>query len=262
MVTPEEIERVDVMYGPFSAAYPGNSVGAVVDYVTRMPTQFEGHAKASAFTQNFSLYNTSQTFSGGQASASLGSKNGDWSWFVNMNHTDSNGQPLVMATKLLTATGGAGTTPVTGAVFTPNNFNIPNYILGTNTQYHTVQDHAKVKVAYDISPTLRASYTLGYWANTADGNPQSYLRDAAGNLVYTGAVKINGQNYSADGAFNGAGRQSGGLRHGLGKSHHLVLGGIHHGQPRQHQLERRARQHHQPERHGLDHTGRQGHLAA
>src|SRR3954470_23058852 len=29
LVTPEEIERVDVMYGPFSAAYPGNSVGAV-----------------------------------------------------------------------------------------------------------------------------------------------------------------------------------------------------------------------------------------
>jgi outer membrane receptor protein involved in Fe transport len=45
MVTPEEIERVDVMYGPFSAAYPGNSVGAVVDYVTRMPTQFEAHGK-------------------------------------------------------------------------------------------------------------------------------------------------------------------------------------------------------------------------
>ena len=44
LVTPEEIERVDVLYGPFSAAYPGNSVGAVVDYVTRMPTQFEAHA--------------------------------------------------------------------------------------------------------------------------------------------------------------------------------------------------------------------------
>ena len=45
LVTPEEIERVDVMYGPFSAAYPGNSVGAVVDYVTRMPTRFEAHGK-------------------------------------------------------------------------------------------------------------------------------------------------------------------------------------------------------------------------
>ncbi len=215
LVTPEEVERVDVMYGPFSAAYPGNSVGAVVDYVTRMPTQFEGHAKASAFTQNFSLYNTSAAYSGSQASASLGSKSGDWSWWVNLNHTDSAGQPLVMATKLLTATGGAGTTPVTGAVLTPNNFNVPNYILGTNTQYHTVQDHAKIKLAYDISPTLRASYTLGYWANTADANPQSYLRDAVGNLVYLGSVKINGQNYSTDGAFNASRESLAHTLHGL-----------------------------------------------
>jgi iron complex outermembrane recepter protein len=187
----------------------------VVDYVTRMPTRFEAHAKVSAFTQNFSLYNTSETYSGNQASASLGSKNGDWSWFVNMNHTDSNGQPLVFATKLLTATAGAGTTPVTGAVLAPNNFNIPNYILGTNTQYHTAQDHAKIKVAYDISSTLRASYTLGYWANTSDGNPQSYLRDAAGNPVYLGAVKINGQNYSADGAFNVSRESLAHTMHGL-----------------------------------------------
>ncbi len=31
-----------LMYGPFSAAYPGNAAGAVVDYVTRMPTRFAG----------------------------------------------------------------------------------------------------------------------------------------------------------------------------------------------------------------------------
>jgi iron complex outermembrane receptor protein len=36
MVTPEEIERVDVLYGPFSAVCAGNSVGAMVDYVTSM----------------------------------------------------------------------------------------------------------------------------------------------------------------------------------------------------------------------------------
>jgi iron complex outermembrane receptor protein len=215
LVTPEEIERVDVMYGPFSAAYPGNSVGAVVDYVTRMPTQFEGHAKASAFTQRFHMYNTDADYGGTQASASLGSRNGDWSWWVNVNHTDSNGQPLVFATKLLTATGGAGTTPVTGAARTPNNFGVDNYILGTNTQYHTVQDHAKIKLAYDVSSTLRASYTLGYWFNTSDGNPQTYLRDAAGNPVYYGAVKINGQNYSADGAFNASRENLAHMMHGL-----------------------------------------------
>jgi iron complex outermembrane recepter protein len=146
MVTPEEIERVDVMYGPFSAAYPGNSVGAVVDYVTRMPTQFEGHAKLSAFTQNFSMYNTNETYNGSQASASLGSKSGDWSWWINANHTDSAGQPLVFATKLNTATtAGPSLGAVSGAVAALDKTNAPWYILGTTTQYHTTTDPERLK---------------------------------------------------------------------------------------------------------------------
>jgi iron complex outermembrane recepter protein len=58
LVTSEEIERVDVLYGPFSAAYPGNSVGAVVDYVTLMPTQFEATAAVSLWSQQFHVYGT------------------------------------------------------------------------------------------------------------------------------------------------------------------------------------------------------------
>ena len=202
MVSPEEIERVDVMYGPFSAAYPGNSVGAVVDYVTRMPTQFEGHAQATVHSQRFSLYNSDGVYGGRQASASLGNRQGDWSWRLHLNQSDNEGQPLVFATRLLSATSGAGTTPVTGAVQTPNNFGVANYVLGTNTQYHTVQNQVRLKLAYDVSPNLRASYSLGYWGNLSDGNPQTYLRDAAGRPVYFGAVRINGQNYSANGLFN------------------------------------------------------------
>src|SRR5436309_7397323 len=30
LVSPSEIERIDMMYGPFSAAYAGNSMGAVM----------------------------------------------------------------------------------------------------------------------------------------------------------------------------------------------------------------------------------------
>jgi len=81
MVTPEEIERVDVMYGPFSAAYPGNSVGAVVDYTTRMPEKLEGTAQIAYVRQPFDLYSTHATYGGVQTSASLGSRSGDWSWF-------------------------------------------------------------------------------------------------------------------------------------------------------------------------------------
>src|SRR5262245_21053218 len=82
LVTPEEIERVDVLYGPFSAAYPGNSVGAVVDYVTRMPTALEMHASVSTFTEDFSIYSTQGTFDGWQTSASLGNRNGNFSWWL------------------------------------------------------------------------------------------------------------------------------------------------------------------------------------
>ena len=62
LVTPEEIERVDVLYGPFSAAYPGNSVGAVVDYVTRMPEELEMHARLTSFGQDFEIYDSRRSF--------------------------------------------------------------------------------------------------------------------------------------------------------------------------------------------------------
>ena len=196
LVTPEEIERVDVLYGPFSAAYPGNSVGAVVDYVTRMPKKFEGHAKISAFSQGYKQYGTDATYTGKQASASLGNKSGDWSWWLAVNRLDSNGQPIAFANKLVSAgtVSGAGT-PVTGAIVDKNPKNQDWVILGSTNQIHTIQDHAKVKLAYDFSPTVRVSYTLGWWSNDATRTSETYLRDASGNPVYSGNVNINGRQY-------------------------------------------------------------------
>ncbi|VTY32386.1 putative TonB-dependent receptor BfrD [Xylophilus ampelinus] len=197
LVSPEEIERVDVMYGPFSAAYPGNSAGAVVDYVTRMPTQFEAHVSAGYSSQPNDLYNTRQTFDSWQTSASLGSKAGDWSWWLHLSRTDSEGQPLTFTTATA-ASGRAGSagTPVTGYVGGLNTTNTPWYILGTGTAYHTVQDQAKLKLAYDFSPTMRATYTLGWWQNTGEGRPQSYLAGANVLPIYSGTVNILGRSYT------------------------------------------------------------------
>jgi iron complex outermembrane receptor protein len=201
MVTPEEIERVDVLYGPFSAAYPGNSVGAVVDYVTRMPTRLEAHVKASSFGEDFSVYGNHDRYTGWQASASAGDKNGDWSWWVSYNHLDSDGHPIVYANKLLSSgIAGTGGVPVTGAIADKNPKNQDWWILGATNQINTAQDHAKAKLAYDFSPTLRATYTLGWWRNEALRNSNSYLRDAAGNPIYGGNVNIEGRQYSVTAA--------------------------------------------------------------
>lgn len=198
LVTPEEIERADVMYGPFSAAYPGNSVGAVVDYATRMPREFEAHVKAGFASQPFSLYNTAHTYQAWQSSASMGSRLGDWSWFVNFNRTESHGQPQTFATRLVSSATASGSgVPVSGAVLERNNANQPWYILGTGTQYTTVQDHAKLKLAYELSPTVRAAYTLGLWQNRSDGQAASYLRNAQGQPVYSGPISIDGRTFAA-----------------------------------------------------------------
>lgn len=197
LVSPEEIERVDVMYGPFSAAYPGNSAGAVVDYVTRMPTQLEAHASAGYSSQPNRLYNTDATFNSWQTSASIGSRAGDWSWWIHLNRTRSEGQPLTFTTATVASgTPGNAGTPVTGWVGGLNTTNTPWYILGTGTAYRTVQDQAKLKLAYDITPTLRASYTLGWWQNASEGRPESYLTGTNGLPVYSGPVNILGRSYT------------------------------------------------------------------
>jgi iron complex outermembrane receptor protein len=216
MVAPEEIERVDVLYGPFSAAYGGNSVGAVVDYQTRMPKQFEAHARIGYVHQPFELYNTKASFSAKQASMSLGDRHGAWSWFLSVNRTDSDGQPQTYTTRAIAAGTAAAGVPVTGAVADKDRSNRDIYILGTATQYDTVQDHAKFKLAYDFSPTVRASYSLGWWQNDSSGTPDTYLRDAAGKPVYSGPVSINGRTFTlAASDFNSSREELRHLMHGL-----------------------------------------------
>jgi len=117
LVTPAEIARVDVLYGPFSVAYPGNSVGAVVDYVTRMPQRFEAHTKVASFSQDFNQYATDDTYSGYQTSIEVGNKHGAWSWWLAVSRLDSDGQPVSFANKLASAgTVGNSGIAVTGAI--------------------------------------------------------------------------------------------------------------------------------------------------
>jgi iron complex outermembrane receptor protein len=201
LVTPEEIERVDVLYGPFSAAYPGNSVGAVVDYVTRMPAELEMSASVATFGEDFHIYRSAGTYSGWQASASVGDTQGRWSWWLNFNRQDNDAHPVSYANKLVSTgvPGTAGTT-VTGALAARNPRNQDWLILGSTTATQTAQDHAKLKVAYEIAPRLQLSYTLGLWDNEAQRSSETYLRDAAENPVYAGMINVDGRRYAVTAA--------------------------------------------------------------
>ena len=209
LVSPNEIDRIDVMYGPFSALYPGNSAGGVVNITTRMPNKFTSYAKLDVFGQNFKLYGTDKNYTGVHGAASIGNKTGKWSWWVNSDHLDNHGHPMTF-TAAARKPGAAALpgqfTVVTGAYNDIDTANQPRVTTSAASIDHTVQDIGKIKVAYDISPAVRASYTLGIWKNTSDKTGESYLKDAAGNVIYgtrTGAasnpyqfVRINGVDYT------------------------------------------------------------------
>ena len=218
LVTPEEIARVDVLYGPFSAAYPGNSVGAVVDVITRMPEHFEAHGKLTYAQQHFTLYRTDVTPKTKQGSVSLGDKWGDWSWWFNLSRQDSESHPLVYATRTpSTANPATGATVVMGAVAELNRFNQPWLLIGTTNHADTQQDHAKLKLAWQVAPGLKASYTFGLWDNTVARFIEGWLTDASGtrielnpaNLPASGsrAVSLDGKGYSLTAADFGQTRE-------------------------------------------------------
>ncbi|SCX48162.1 TonB-dependent receptor [Nitrosospira sp. Nsp1] len=196
-VSPAEIERIDIMYGPFSAAYAGNSIGGVINITTRMPDKFEVGADAQSSWQTFNLYGTKETYDTQRYSGNIGHRYNDLSFRFDYSHLDAHSQPITFATALNSATAAnSGDTVVTGAFAGANATNAPNQTLGAGNINHTVQDNFKWKWAYDITPTIKIAYTLGMWQNNASSSTQSYLRDAAGNLVQSGFVNIGGRRYN------------------------------------------------------------------
>jgi iron complex outermembrane receptor protein len=195
LVTPEEIDRVDVLYGPFSAAYPGNSVGAVVDYVTRMPDDLTVRASLLTFAESFRAYGPdADDFGGWQANLSAGDRHDDTAWWINLSRLDSDAHPLSYANKVVaTGTPGAGGIPVTGALSGRNQNGQDWWLLGPTSAVGTVQDHAKVKLAQDFGDSGRVSYTFGWWHNEADREARTWLRDAAGAPIYSGSVNLDGR---------------------------------------------------------------------
>src|SRR5687768_14809182 len=80
MIAPEEIERVDVLYGPFAAIHPGNSIGTTVAVRTRRPRGRELSVRTTAFGERFDEYGLRDDYSGYQASGFFGDRfdNGAW----------------------------------------------------------------------------------------------------------------------------------------------------------------------------------------
>jgi len=189
MVSPEEIKGVDMLYGPFAAAYPGNSMGGVLMITTRMPETFEATAKQTGAFQTFDMYKTNGTFGTSNSAATVGGKLDRFSFFLAGDRLDSNSQPLAFVTN--------GTTPgTTGTIPQLTKNGLVANVVGAGGLLHSTMNNLKAKVALDVTDWLRATYMVGYWTNNTQSSVQTYLTDGAGNQTFGGVSSFASNTYN------------------------------------------------------------------
>lgn len=193
MVTPQEIGAVDVLYGPYSALYPGNSLGTTILVHTVLPSRLTASAGVQLFSQDFGdRYGTGGHYDGRQASATLGNRQGRWSWLLAVSRLDNHGQPMQYATAR--AGGNAAlAVPVSGATADLNPNGSSRLVYGANSIEHTQQNQGKLKLGVDLGQNVAALFTLGWWQNRALDSTRSALRDANGHVVSSGVIQSDGR---------------------------------------------------------------------
>lgn len=191
LVGPNEIDSVDVVYGPFSAEYSGNSIGGVVNIKTRMPRKQEFYVESSLFIQPYKLYGPDKgTFIGDRQYVSYGNRIQDkFTVFLAYNRLEAQSHPqsyFIDNTGLFNTSGG---TPVTGGIRTPDTRGTPSIIYG-DTGPEKVNTHLfKGKFGYDITPELQAIFTVAYEDRTRNQNhPRNYVNELNGQPFWGGAA--------------------------------------------------------------------------
>ncbi|NWN23004.1 TonB-dependent receptor plug domain-containing protein, partial [Escherichia coli] len=64
VVGPGEVEQFDIVYGPYSARYPGNSMGGIVNITTRSPAKTEAFATVQGLAEPYDQYGTHASYRG------------------------------------------------------------------------------------------------------------------------------------------------------------------------------------------------------
>lgn len=198
VVGPGEVKQFDIVYGPYSSRYSGNSMGGIISIATKPPEDgVESFATAQYFVQPYKQYGTDKNFQGytGEAGFSWKQQDGPWSARLSYRRLENEGHPQQFY-QLTNVTGGAAGTVVTGAV-TDANLITKTPVSGAYATDDTAQDQVRARIGYDFANGWNATAMLVAWLSDSDStNPETYLRDASGNPVFTGRVQVDGKTYT------------------------------------------------------------------
>lgn len=197
-IMPEEVESVEVVYGPFSALYPGNAVGGAVAITTREPEKREMSMTAGYGFQEYSVYKFSEILPYSKLNLTYGDRVGKLHMFAALSRFEVAYQPYSYSTKTVDSTSsGTGqavtgwtsdTDPLTGET---------RYIFGDQGQREELQYLGKLRLGLDLNAFTSISAEYRHWTDEQERNDmETYLRDSEGNPVWSGRVEVNGRTYN------------------------------------------------------------------
>jgi iron complex outermembrane receptor protein len=208
IVSPSEVKQFDIVYGPYSARYTGNSMGGIVNITTRAPERTTVFGTVQAFAQPYDQYGTHDTYFGWSAEGgfALKQENGPFSARVSVRRLRNDSQPMQFYQAGFSAAAyanpGAGL-PVTGAVDDPGLIPVTGRpdvqapVIGDYSSVATRQDQLRTQLRFD-SGDVHIEGLFTYWWNRDETlHPKTYLVDAAGAPFYGSAA--NGGLVSIDG---------------------------------------------------------------
>ena len=199
LVSASEIVQVEILYGPFSAEYSGNAMGGVVLIETAIPQKREVHIDLDYFSQDFSAYGFSDRLNGYKTFISYGDKLGDLSLYLSYNRLENDSQPQTFyfdqdKNHSLPEVQAqfANAIPVTGFMKNQDVYAKDAYYFGDTGVEQAVTDNVKIKLGYDFgnwSTLLNLAYED---RTTLRDSPNSYVRDEAGQTVWSGNLEQDG----------------------------------------------------------------------
>ena len=194
LVSPGEIDDIEVIYGAFSAEYSGNAMGGVVNVNTRRPDSARIAFETGYFAQEYQQQETNETFGGYRTYASYENKLGNLGVFASYTRLDNEGQPQ---TQLFTKTGSGTASAVasSGAVQAVNQASEAGVYFADSGPESSKTDLFKAKLFYDLDRVqLRGS--IAYEDRTrVEDQQNNFLRDSAGMPIFDRRVDIDGQVY-------------------------------------------------------------------
>lgn len=211
VIGPEEVRQVDIVYGPYSARYPGNSMGGIVAITTRPPDHTGAFARFQNFHQSYDQFATHESLWGASAEGGFSWKpdHSPWGARVSARRLVNRAQPMQFYLLGYSAAvyddPGVGT-PVTGAVIDPGlmpagSSGIVTPVIGDYSATELRQDQVRGEVRYDRGDMHGELLFASWWNTEKTLAPRTYLRDADGAPFHgdaTGIVSFAGHGYTLD----------------------------------------------------------------